>query len=89
MINKNFQILNTRGAELFSHVFGELCVGKITESDVFYNSYEEMLQDREPMVYGVAGPRKDSEQGIKEYYIISSREKEIEYRVFATTSEGV
>lgn len=86
---KDTDHLNTRGAELFSHVFGELCVGKITERDVFYNSYEEMVQDREPMVYGVAGPRKDSEQGIKECYIISSREKEIEYRVFATTSEGV
>lgn len=87
-IFKDTDHLNTKGAEVFSHLFGRLCMGKINKNDLFYDTYDEMLQSEEPMVYGLAGPQNHDETGKKSVYIISNREAEIEYKITAAPVEG-
>ncbi|MDO5538633.1 MAG: hypothetical protein Q4F83_00960 [Eubacteriales bacterium] len=85
---KDSDHLNTYGAEAFSHLFGQFFTGKLKADDLFYDSYSEKLNEEEPVVYGIAGPKDNSETGLRDCYMISNRNSGIEYRIIATTSEG-
>lgn len=80
--------LNTKGAETFSEVFSEFFVGNIRAEDLFYDSFTDKLAAEEPTVYGVAGPRENSDKKIKYAQIISNRSDEIEYQIIAMPEEG-
>ena len=80
--------LNRRGAEAFSHLFGQFFTEKLTVYDLFYESYEEKLNQSDPIVYGIAGPTDTSETSARDCYMICNRNSGIEYRIIATTSGG-
>lgn len=88
MLFKDTDHLNTFGAEKFSHIFGEIFTGKIDKETIFYNSITDKMEDEEPMVYGLAGPKDDPENGIRKCKVISNRVIDLEYRIIATTAEG-
>lgn len=75
--------LNALGAEVFSELAGKVFAGELEKGEVFYNTYNEKLENETALVYGVAGPF-DS----RECKILSNRESGIEYKIVAKTSDG-
>lgn len=80
--------LNTNGAEVFSHLFGQLFTGSLDPEKLFYDTYAEKLNDEDPIVYGIAASKNNSKTGLKNCYMISNVDSGIEYRIMAATSEG-
>lgn len=80
--------LNTTGAEVFSVLFSDFFMGKIARNDLFYDSYSEKLLSREPQIYGVAGSGNNSEDGEKQYKIVSNRSSGIQCRITAQADDG-
>lgn len=80
---KDIDHLNSNGAEVFSSILSDICNGKIRKEDVLYVDYTEMINDRAPKVYGVAGSKSNTEEDQTECYIISNKESGIEYQVIA------
>ena len=58
---KDADHMNSYGAETFSRLFAYFINGKISEGELFYNSYREKLQNIEPTVFGVS--YHDSQDG--------------------------
>ena len=75
--------LNDVGAASFSRVFGMFFTGQIREEDLFYDSFEEKLLDKEPEVYGIAGP-VESDEGERLCSLIANRSSGLEYQVTVT-----
>jgi len=82
------QHLSCKGAEEFSNLFAELCVGQILEKDIFFNSLEEKLLEKEPNVLGIAGPEENEENGLMYAELISNRKNEMEYEIIAIPDNG-
>lgn len=80
--------LNTTGAYAFSTLFCKFFTGQIREDDLFYDSFQDKLNEEDPYVYGVAGPKSDASTGEKNYYIIANRNSGIYYRIVAKPNEG-
>lgn len=80
--------LNTMGAEKFSDLFGKLISGAISKRELFYDSYEEKLLSQNPMVLGVAGPKDNEADSVREGRIISNRNTGIEYKLVTESEEG-
>lgn len=80
--------LNTNGAKVFSELFAKFFTGQIKEENLFYDTYEEKLAAEPPIVYGVAGPKENEEEGVKYARIISNRTEGIEYQIVVTPEAG-
>ena len=50
---KDSDHLNKNGAEVFSELFATFFTGGVNESDLFYESYEEKINTKEPQTYGI------------------------------------
>lgn len=80
--------LNTKGAEIYSHLFGEIFSGKMDPKNVFYNSFYEKISSKPEKVYGVTGASSNTDSETRNCYIISNRKKGIEYKITAYPSDG-
>lgn len=80
--------LNTEGAEVFSTVFSQFCMGQIAKQDLFYNTFNEKLAHLEAAVYGLNYQEqlvKESEDMFLRYVtIISGYPDDTEYRIVIT-----
>lgn len=80
--------LNTKGARKFTEVFSGFFTGQIEREKLFWNTYEEKLGQREPMVYGIAGPADNDDHDQVLFKIISNRKAGMAYRIAAVPQEG-
>lgn len=78
--------LNTKGAEKFSVIFGQLFTGKLQTDDVLYSSFDEKISAENKAIYGIAGPSVD-ESGNRNCMIISGS-NDYEYQVIETKADG-
>lgn len=83
------QHVNTLGATEFSRLFGGLITGRISEESLFYDTFEEKLNDEAPTVYGLAELKNNVDEGTREGYIISNRTTGMEYSIVATSEAGI
>lgn len=72
--------LNQEGAESFSHLFTRFFLGQISESELFYDSYEERLQNLNPEVYGLSY-WKNEDRDDYDVKIVSNPYGNFEYQV--------
>ncbi|SES26093.1 hypothetical protein SAMN04487884_12563 [Butyrivibrio fibrisolvens] len=78
--------LNTKGAEKFSVLFGQLFTGRLQMDDVLYDSFTEKISSENKAIYGIAGPVVD-ENGNRKCSIISGS-NDYEYQVIETKDDG-
>ena len=79
--------LNTRGAEIFSWLTGEFFSGKISENDLFYDTYTDKITTNSISFYGISGPSEPSEDGLLNCRIISGTDV-AEFRITAIAENG-
>ncbi len=77
----DIQHLNEIGAEQFSNLFADFINGKISKKELFYDTLQQKLDYEEPKVFGLGRPKDSVKLKNYEAYIISNREKEIEYKI--------
>lgn len=82
--------LNCYGAETFSHLFADLINGKISEDELFYDSYEEKLKNLKPTVFGISyHDNEDADNGqIRDCKIVSTENADLEYEIVLSSAEG-
>lgn len=85
--------LNSAGADMFTEFFYQVIfVDANANKKYFYNSYKEKLQNQKPEVFGIYfRDRKDSaedEDLVRDMWIASNRESEMEYRVTLISSDN-
>ncbi len=83
--------LNAAGADMFTVFFDKIMSEDVVEnSKYFYESYNEKLRDIPPTVYGLYYRELITVEGkaVKQFYIASSREADMEYRIILTPNDG-
>lgn len=73
--------LNTTGAYAFSELFAKFFTGKIDEEELFYDSYDEKIENEETKVYGIIRSDKSCE-------ILSNKNEGIIYEVVIYNKNG-
>ncbi len=76
--------VNCYGAEKFSTLFSEFCMGRISDDELFYDSYQEKLDNMEPSVLGISYKDIKGEvesENMRDMKIVSNRLEGFEYRV--------
>lgn len=84
--------LNCYGAERFSTVFSEFCMGRIPEDELFFDSYKEKQEYMQPSVLGVSYKKvkgTDGNEDMTDMKIVSNREEGLEYRIIMTPNDAV
>ena len=90
-VYKDVSHLNCYGAELFSNLFADFVNGKISEDELFWNSYAEKLSHLEPTVFGIS---YCDEQAVndgrvtRQCEIISTPNDDLEYEILLSPSSG-
>ena len=79
--------LNDKGARQFSTLIGELFAGKLSQEKVFFESYNEKIEEEGKIFYGIAGPLID-EEGNRECKIITGS-SDYEFQVIETSDDGI
>lgn len=82
--------MNCYGAETFSHLLADLINGKISEDELFYDSYDEKLGNLEPTVFGVSYYDDKNEDGetVRNCKIVSNGNNRLEYKISFLAEEG-
>lgn len=83
--------LNHYGAEKFSTLFSEFCMGRISEDELFYDSYQEKLENLEPTVLGISYKNikgEDGSEDMTDMKIVSNRLEGLEYKVIMTPNDA-
>ena len=76
---------------MFTVFFDKIMSEDVVEnSKYFYESYSEKLRDIPPTVYGLYYRELITVEGkaVKQFYIASSREADMEYRIVLTPNDG-
>ncbi len=84
--------LNPTGADVFTEFFYQVMSGNTLEnSEYFYDTYKQKLQNQEPTVYGIYYRKErnpqDDEQIIRNMWVASNREEGMEYRIVLAPEE--
>lgn len=87
---KDTDHLNSDGAEIFSHILADFINGKISENELFYDSYEEKIRNLEPTVFGVSYEDNRDENGekVRDCKIVSTGNDCLEYEIILTPENG-
>ena len=87
---KDTNHVNCYGAEIFSHLLAELANGEISESELFYGSFEEKIINLEPTVFGISyyDKQKDNGEIIRDCKIVSTCDGNLEYEIILTPNNG-
>ena len=87
---KDTDHLNCDGAEIFSHILADFINGKISENELFYDSYEEKIRNLEPTVFGVSyqDSRDDNGEKIRNCKIVSTENDCLEYEIILMPENG-
>ncbi len=82
--------LNCDGAEIFSHLLAAFINGEIQETELFYNSYQEKINNLAPTVFGVSyhDERNDNWEKIRNCKIVSTGNSFLEYEIVLTSENG-
>lgn len=78
--------LNTKGAELFSALSGDVFTKRLSKEEVLYNSFTEKIAAEDIAFYGISGP-KACDDGSRSYKIITGS-NHYEYQVIETKEDG-
>lgn len=76
---KDADHMNSYGAEVFSHLFADFLNGKISENELFYDSYEEKLENLELTVFGIS--YHDKSEQIRDCKVVSTGKDNLEYEI--------
>lgn len=76
--------INTVGAEKFSELFAAFFTGKITEEELFYDSYANKMESMEAEVYGLcyAVEEQDEHKSIT-FRTVRNKEQDVRYCVYS------
>lgn len=86
---KDADHVNCNGAEMFSHLFGDFVNGKVSKDELFYDSYEEKLNNLEPTIFGISyHDNNDSDKIVRECKIVSTCNENLEYKIVLTPNEA-
>ena len=80
--------LNKQGAEQFSNIFADFVNGKISREELFYNTLKDKFNSDEPIVFGLSRPKKYNELDSFKVFVVSNRNKEIEYKIEVRPDKG-
>lgn len=72
--------LNYKGAKEFTQLFSRFFTGEISQSDLFYDSFDKKAEALEPYVYGVARSANSTDSGQK-MHLICNKPESIEFSV--------
>lgn len=79
--------LNRKGAELFTTMFSEFFTGKITEKDLFFDTYGQKLKTEEQQVYGVIAEQGEGNT-VSLSAVTNADREDISYTVLWTPASG-
>lgn len=87
---KDVDHMNCYGAETFSYLFADLISGNISEDELFYDSFDEKLENLEPTVFGISYQDDKMEGGevLRNCKIVSTDNDKLEYEIDFLTTEG-
>lgn len=77
--------LNALGAELFTPFLWNVVSGEINSDDVFYDSFEEKLENSTPQIFGIL--KSEHENNIN-YEISTNYSEKYEYRIICNIEGG-
>ncbi len=83
---KDFSHLNTKGANIFSSLFGAFLSKEIISDELFFNSFSEKLLSEDIKIYGMAV--SDEEGDTINGFVIANRESGILYKIKAFPDNG-
>lgn len=87
---KDVNHMNCYGAETFSYLLSNFINGKISEEELFYDSYDEKLENLKSTVFGISyhdDKNKDGET-VRNCKIVSTGNDRLEYKISFLTAEG-
>lgn len=76
--------LNGAGAEVFSHLFADVVNGKLDMDDITYDTYQEKIDNIDPMVFGLAYYDHIEPDGTftsRDCKIVTNSNDELEFRI--------
>ena len=83
---KDTNHLNCYGAEKLSYLFADLVNGKISEEELFYDSYIERENSLKATVFGIS--YHDNEDNTKDCKIVTNCDDDWEYRITLRSDTG-
>lgn len=82
--------MNCYGAEKFSYLLCDFIKGEISEEELFYDSYEEKLENLEPTVFGISYHDNKNDNGklVRKCKIVSTGNDNLQYEISLSPTEG-
>ncbi|MCM1044028.1 MAG: hypothetical protein NC417_00820 [Candidatus Gastranaerophilales bacterium] len=77
--------LNCDGAEQFSYLLSDVINGEISEEELFYDSFEEKIENLEPTVFGIC---YHDDQEVRTCKIVSNYADDLEYAITLVPNGG-
>ncbi len=82
--------VNCYGAKAVSDLLSDLINGKISEKDLFYQSFKEKMRNLEPTVFGISyhDTQKEDGEAVRECKIVSTGHSDLEYQIILKPENG-